>query len=83
MYTTLYILENAESIHVFKMKSREESELYRRLKEIARGRSERLVRYVDCYMLGDVSVELLKGKKVRVKGEVYSFYEGITAIRGS
>jgi uncharacterized protein len=61
MYTTLYFLENAENIHELKLKSREEIELYKRLKEIAKARGVRVELVRGYHQVKLKKFQLMKG----------------------
>lgn len=80
MYTTLYLLKNAENVHELKLKSRDEIVFYKMLKEIAEKRMIGLKRFKDYYMLGDRKVELLDGKKVRVDGVIFGLMKAMDVI---
>ena len=81
MYTTLYLLENADNVHELKLKSREEIVLYKRLKEIAGVTGSKLVRFREYYMLGDVRVELMENGGIRIGGVIYSFRDGMECLK--
>jgi uncharacterized protein len=80
IYTTLYLLENAEDVHDLKLKSREEIVLYRKLKDVAVKTDLKLKRYKECYIVGDVKVELLGNKTLRIDDKVYEFRDGIMKL---
>jgi uncharacterized protein len=80
MYTTLYLLKNAENIHELKMKSREEIELYKRLKEISKKTGQKIQRFREYYMAGNVKVELMDDGEVRIDGRIFTIGQGLKAI---
>lgn len=74
-YTTLYLLQNAESIHELKMKNRDEILIYKKLKEVSKINNIKLKRFKDYYELGDKKIELLENKKIRVNGRIFDIGE--------
>ena len=77
IYTTLFLLENAENIHELKLKNRKEIVLYKKLKEIAKVTGSKLERFREYYMLGDMKVELMGNGKLRIREDTYSFRDGM------
>ncbi|MCK8817594.1 restriction endonuclease-like protein [Natroniella sulfidigena] len=69
-YTTLYLLENATTIHELKIESRQEVRLYKILKRLAKESGQKLKRYQDYYMLAENKIELLADKKARINGKI-------------
>ncbi|MCT8977900.1 restriction endonuclease-like protein [Clostridium sp. CX1] len=69
-YTTMYLLKNAETIHELSFKSRIEIRLYKLLKEVSNAKGLRILRRKDHFMLGDIKIEILNSKKLRVDGKL-------------
>ncbi|HHV99244.1 MAG TPA: DUF2357 domain-containing protein [Clostridiaceae bacterium] len=77
MYTTLYLLENAENMHELNLNSREEIILYRKLRKLSKIYRWKLRKRSNGYILNDIIVELLDNGKLRINGKKYRYKEGI------
>ena len=77
-YTTLYLLKNAETIHELNFKNRLEIELYKVLKDISGASRTKISRRHEYFLIRDIKIEILNGKKVRIEDEVVG-WENISA----
>lgn len=75
MYTTLYLLKNADNIHQLSFRSDEEVYVYRRLRKIANDMELPFVRKKDCYMVGKTKIEVLENKDIYINGNIIKYNE--------
>lgn len=70
----MYLLKNAETIHELGFRSRNEIELYEILKRLSKVKGLKILRRKDHFILGDIKIEILTSKKLRVDGEIVDIY---------
>ncbi|ABB16229.1 hypothetical protein CHY_1725 [Carboxydothermus hydrogenoformans Z-2901] len=72
IYTTYYLLTNAENIHELSLRNYCELELYKELKKLKKEKGYKLRRRQDSFELNGISIEVLKKNCFRVNGKIYN-----------
>ena len=70
MYTTLYLLKNATTIHEISIKNRREIDVYKILKKISDDKSLVLEKYEEGYKLGNDYIKVYDNRDIRVNEEL-------------
>lgn len=72
-YTTLYLLQHAESVHELQFQSHMEVKWYKQLRKIAQQHQVMLKKRKDYYKIGPIDVQIIDSKVARVNGVLTTF----------